>query len=295
MKKPIKILILEDSFDDIILIERELQKAGIDFTSVVVNKKAEFQSALNDFQPDVVLADHSLPQFNSIEALELCRAHQEDFKVMIPFILITGQVSEQFAVQCFKAGVDDYILKDRLKRLPLAIESVLAKYDSERQKLKIFNQLMSSQALMKEAEHLAKFGSWEVNLINGKHTWSDEMFNIYGYEKPGAIEPDFEKFFNHVYPGDILRLKTGFENALANMDSYQIDFRIIDNKGNIRHISSDQKVNRNADGMPVRLVGFNLDITERRNLESKLQKVKRTENHFLIRIVTKFVRLIHKG
>lgn len=76
MKKHLKILILEDSPDDVDLIERQLRKGGITFTPVVVKRKIEFENALKEFSPDVIISDHSLPHFNSIEALQLYKEYQ---------------------------------------------------------------------------------------------------------------------------------------------------------------------------------------------------------------------------
>src|SRR5258706_6655045 len=110
MDKVLKILMLEDSPEDIFLIERELRLGGVVFTYVVVNTKEDFEHSLYEMTPDVILADHSLPEFNSIEALKIYQQYQSETKLIIPFILITGSVSEEFAAKCIKSGVDDYIL-----------------------------------------------------------------------------------------------------------------------------------------------------------------------------------------
>src|SRR5688572_14865266 len=154
MHTPLKILILEDSPEDLGLVERELKRGGISFTSSVVKKKEEYEKALEEFQPDVILSDHSLPQFNSIEAMEIWKSFQKRHNIAIPFILITGSVSEEFAVQSIKAGADDYILKDRLKRLPSSIKSALEKVKLERQRIDHVSEIISQSSLMKEAEHL---------------------------------------------------------------------------------------------------------------------------------------------
>ena len=85
MNRPLKILILEDSSEDIHFIERELKRGEIDFTSCVVAQKEQYQRALQDFRPDIILCDHSLPQFNSIEAMHLRNRFQESHDVSIPF------------------------------------------------------------------------------------------------------------------------------------------------------------------------------------------------------------------
>src|SRR5690606_36612557 len=145
----------------------ELEKAGIDFTWVVVSQRDPFVRALNDFAPDVVLCDHSLPNFNSVEAFQLYMAYQKEAGVLIPFILVTGNVSEEFAVQSIKAGIDDYILKDRLKRLTLAIESALEKRRIENERQRYLQKIITREAFMREAERMADFGSWEAHLRTG--------------------------------------------------------------------------------------------------------------------------------
>ncbi|HOZ87092.1 MAG TPA: hybrid sensor histidine kinase/response regulator [Bacteroidia bacterium] len=121
MEKPLKIIHIEDNTSDAWLIERALKKSGLAFTVKVVDSKQDFINALDHFQPDLILSDHSLPQFDSMEALKI---YKEKGGV-IPFILITGSVSEEFAILSIKEGADDYILKNNLIRLPAAIDQAL--------------------------------------------------------------------------------------------------------------------------------------------------------------------------
>src|ERR1044071_8714544 len=131
MERVLRILMLEDIVEEAGLIERVLKKAKLPFVSMRVDGPGEFVMALDSFNPDVVLSDHALPQFNSIEALKLCRSRG----LMIPFILVTGTVSEEFAVNCLKQGVDDYILKNNLSRLPAAILNSLNQREMESRRL----------------------------------------------------------------------------------------------------------------------------------------------------------------
>ncbi|MCZ8284827.1 MAG: response regulator, partial [Bacteroidia bacterium] len=100
------------------------------FSLEVVFTRLAFEEKLFGFDPDLVLSDHSLPQFTSLEALDIARQRKKN----IPFILITGSVSEEFAVECMKAGVDDYILKNSLIRLPSSIHNILSKNKVKREK-----------------------------------------------------------------------------------------------------------------------------------------------------------------
>lgn len=146
MEKHMKILMLEDVEDDAGLIVRSIKKGGINFEMKRVDTRDEFIDALRHFHPDVILSDHSLPQFNSIEALKICRR----VNLSAPFILVTGTVSEEFAVSCLKQGADDYVLKSNLTRLPSAIENALAQRELKTQRIK------ADAALRSQNEELVK-------------------------------------------------------------------------------------------------------------------------------------------
>src|SRR5579885_1812387 len=98
MSKELRILMLEDLEEDAGLMDRALLKEKIAFTRKRVDSREEFVTALNAYQPDLILSDHALPQFNSIEALNIVKVSKPD----IPFIIVTGSVSEEFAVNCIK-------------------------------------------------------------------------------------------------------------------------------------------------------------------------------------------------
>jgi len=117
----IKILHLEDEPSDALLVSYALKKADLEYDCLVVDTKEKFLVALDSFLPDLILADHSLPSFNSYEALELLG----NLEKKIPVILVTAAMSDEFAVNALKKGARDYVLKDRLKRLPSAIKNAL--------------------------------------------------------------------------------------------------------------------------------------------------------------------------
>jgi serine phosphatase RsbU (regulator of sigma subunit) len=121
LKKSIKILLLEDNPADAELIRRELARSGMHFSMHVADSREGFIIGLNNFEPDIILSDHSLPSFNSLEAFAIVNKNYN-----IPFVLVTGSVSEEFAVTCMKAGVSDYIIKGSLTRLPGAINNILS-------------------------------------------------------------------------------------------------------------------------------------------------------------------------
>jgi PAS domain S-box-containing protein len=109
---------------------RELRQAKIVFEAKRVDTRKTFLQALKDFEPDVILSDFSLPQFNALDALGLLK----ELNLDTPFILYTGSLTEEVAVKCMKEGAADYILKSSLTRLPSAVLNVLEKKEARRTK-----------------------------------------------------------------------------------------------------------------------------------------------------------------
>jgi PAS domain S-box-containing protein len=137
MSNPLKILQLEDSATDAEIVQRLLkkEKPHCEF-SLAMNREA-YVLALNEFKPDIILADNSLPQFSAAEALEITRRSLSH----TPFIMVTNTESEESDTDIIKLGADDYVLKDRLMRLPVAIEVALKQQNAEKEKLAAIEKL----------------------------------------------------------------------------------------------------------------------------------------------------------
>ena len=141
MKSELQILMLEDEISDAELIKKFLQRSGLAFNATLASDKNEFIEAINKDKFDVILADNSLPQFNSVDALKLLKEKKDD----TPFILVTGTVSEEFAVNILQQGADDYILKGNINRLPSAISTAI-------EKLKIKQEKIAAEKALKKSE-----------------------------------------------------------------------------------------------------------------------------------------------
>jgi signal transduction histidine kinase len=117
----VKILMLEDVPEEAEVLERELRKAGLGFVAQRVQTKADFAEALDEFAPDLILADAKLPKFDGHSALQMVRQRTP----RIPVIMVTGALGDEAAVECLLAGASDYVLKDRPARLGPAVVRAL--------------------------------------------------------------------------------------------------------------------------------------------------------------------------
>ncbi len=117
----IKVLILEDVPLDAELVELELKRSGVEFESIIVEDEKDYLEGLEEFKPDIILADHSLPQFDGITALNLAKERVPH----TPFIFVSGKMGEEFAIETLKKGATDYVIKNNLSKLPHAVNRAL--------------------------------------------------------------------------------------------------------------------------------------------------------------------------
>ena len=138
----VRILILEDEAWDAELAQRLLRDAGLTFAAVVVDTRASFIEQMAAFRPDIILSDYHLPGFSGQEALKIAQERYPD----IPFIIWSGVLGDEAAVELIKQGATDYVLKDRPARLPSAILRALAEVEQRARLANLEDQLRAGPA-----------------------------------------------------------------------------------------------------------------------------------------------------
>jgi PAS domain S-box-containing protein len=267
MTPNLKILHIEDIQSDAELIERTLKKSGIAFEKLLVDTKEEYIKALDEFHPDIILSDHSLPAFNSLEALKILKQRGGN----IPFILITATVSEEFAVSVMKEGASDYVLKDRLQRLPNAVVNAISKYQSDNERQVYLDKIFASEALFQKAELLAEFGTWRVDLATNATNWSAGTYPLLGYENE-EVEPSYQNFIRNIHPDDIDEVEQNFKNARDSVQPAEKDFRVINKDGSVRFLHAQFEFELDERGKPAHIIGFNQDVTRSMLAQIEIQK-----------------------
>jgi signal transduction histidine kinase len=244
MEEPLRILMLEDLEEDAGLIDRALKRENISFVRTRVDTREEFIDSLYSFSPNIILSDHSLPQFNSIEALEICKER----KIKLPFILVTGAVSEEFAVTCLKMGADDYVLKTNLSRLPQAIILALRKHWSEE------SRISQEDALRRQNEELIKINKeMDAFVYRVSHDLRSPLSSVLGLINVGRLEGSDEKAAHYfeLIEASVIKLDETLQNILDYYKNSRGDLIIkeINLEGIVRKSFEQLKFVKNFDAI----------------------------------------------
>lgn len=180
----IKILLVEDLPTDAELAQRELKKENINFNSKVVDTEEEFVSQLQEYNPDIIISDYSMPYFDGMSALKIAQS----FNNYLPFIILTGSMNEETAVACMKAGADDYVLKEKITRLPFAVTEAIKKNKNRIEKEKMQRQIKNS---LEEYQDLLNNMNETIWIIHPNGTLldvNDTAVNKLGYSKEELLK-----------------------------------------------------------------------------------------------------------
>jgi PAS domain S-box-containing protein len=259
---PLRVLVVEDSEDDMLLMLRELRRGGYTLDFVRVETPAQMQAAL-DRQPwDLVIADYTLPEFSGLEALKLLQAQQQDW----PFIIVSGTITEETAVAAMKAGAHDYITKTNLARLLPAIERELRE-TSER---KLAEQKIREQAALLD---IASDAIFVRDLDHRILYWNQGAERLYGWQAAEAIGQKANELLhsNAVQVSDMMQ-------TLFDQGEWRGDLVKVTKTGKEVTVEGRWTLVRNETGQPKSVLSVETDITDKKQLEAQLLRAQRLES-----------------
>lgn len=199
-EKLIRILFAEDNKYDLQLAIRELSNSGLTFLNKCVETKAEFETELELFQPDIVISDYFLTDLDGLTILETVFSRKPD----LPVIITTGSINEETAVNCMKAGAADYVLKDQLRRLPFSVKEVLNNKAVRQAKKETEIALRQSESrfsiLLNNISNIAVQCYTADGIVK---YWNKASENIYQYTANEAIG---KSLYDLIIPEDIREL-----------------------------------------------------------------------------------------
>ena len=271
VRPPLNVLLLEDRSADAELIVHELKKAGFEPAWQRVEDETAYRHALES-APDLILADYNMPALSAPRALELLRETHPD----VPFIVVSGSIGEEIAVQLLKSGATDYLLKDRLGRLGEAVrravgERQLVQAKREADRLRDAAEARSRFAL--EASHV---GTWECDFMTGVAHWSDMLEALHGMPR-GTFGGTLEAFFECIHGEDRPGVEASIARAMREHTDWSIMYRTMWPDGTVHWISGVGRTIYDEVGRAARAAGIGLDVTERRSLEERYRQAQKME------------------
>lgn len=263
--KLLKALIVEDSEDDALMLLRHLKRGGYEIEYQRVETAPDMEQALKSHDWQIVLSDYSMPRFDGLKALAVLKESGAD----IPFIMISGTIGEDIAVQAMLAGVQDYFVKGNLNRLIPAIEREIEESSNRTARRRIERQLEENKKRLQLALIAAGLGVWEWNLQNNVVYWSPECFEIFESEHR---EGSLDAFKEMVHPADLERVLKEMFEAAENQTALQNEFRIVKPNGEIIWVANYGITEYDSSGKPLKLIGTVKDITFRKKAENDLRE-----------------------
>ncbi len=274
MNSQLRILIVEDSEDDLLLLLRELRRGGYTPDYVRVETAADMQAALDRQLWDIVIADYTLPRFSAPEALQLLQVQQPD----LPFIIVSGTIGEETAVAAMRAGAHDYLLKDNLTRLVPAVERELREAQERRKRIEAEQALRESEERFRQlAENITESVFWMSDPTALEMLYVSPAYERIWGRSCQSLYANFMEWIDAIHPEDRQHVHTNFfEHSLQG--DYDEEYRIVRPDGSIRWIRDRGFPIQDRVGVPYRVVGIAEDITNRKLTEAALRRTERLES-----------------
>ena len=265
MGKPLRVLMIEDSPDDARLLARELQRGGYEPVYERVETEEGLRRALENGAWDLVLSDYTMPRFRATEALELFREQGLD----APFVVVSGSVGEEIAVETMRAGANDYVMKDKLTRLSSAVSRELREAEARRR----YKEAERRYRSLVEQIPAVTYVQEPIESDNPKAVtyMSPQYETMLGYPPEKEIL-DEEHWLRTLHPEDRDRVLAEEERTDATGDPFEMEYRVIAGDGRVVWVRDQAVLVRDDDGQPLYWQGVQFDITNQKRTEEALKE-----------------------
>jgi PAS domain S-box-containing protein len=269
MEQVLRILLVDDDEIDRMAVRRSLLKAGLEVAIVEANNCAQAIAILKNTDFDCVFVDYRLPDQNGLTLIQTLRS----VGVRVPLVALTGQGDEQIAVDLMKAGASDYLSKARLSPEVLSqqLKNVLRVYQAEEEAAIATQRLEESEERYRFVLEGSNDGIWDWDMMQDKFYCNDRLLEIVGLSR-SEFAGTYGAFCDFIHPDDRDRNAQAVTQHLEQNDLYDIELRFCAPSGELRHCVIRAKAQRNEAGIPYRMAGVMIDISERKQTEDALAR-----------------------
>lgn len=264
INKSLRILLVEDSEDDALLIKHQFTRNGYDISMQRVETAESMSEALTVSDWDAIICDYNLPRFSAAAAMHILK----DFEKDLPFIIVSGNIGEENAVNAMKAGAHDYIMKDNMARLIPAVEREVHEAHSRQKRRQAEMALMDSEANYQEIFNAANDAITLHDPVTGIILEANERASEYlGYSRDELIGMRLDQLLSQGEKGDDERIIAWF-NKILTTDSEIIELSVRTKNGTV--VWTELNVRRTViRGKDVFLV-IGRDISDRKKFSEAL-------------------------
>ena len=265
----IRVLHLEDSDLDAELVREFLGMLEATCEVDRVWTSEGFTAALRDQGYDLILADHALPAFDGEAALEIARVAAPH----VPFVFVSGTLGEDVAVEAMRRGATDYVVKQRLDRLPVVVERAVAEAVERAERRRAQAALKDSEANFETLVHAMPQLCWLAN-ADGFITWYNQRWHDYTGTTPDEVRGwGWESAHD---PLLLPQVKQRWAHSVASGEPFEMTFPLRGADGEYRPFLTRGEPIRNDAGEVIRWLGTNTDVSAQQAAEEKLRRLTET-------------------
>lgn len=278
MGKSLRVLVVEDSEDDALLLIRELQRGGYEPVFERVATEEAMRSAIAKQTWDIIIADYMLPHFSGLEALRSLQKSGID----LPFIIVSGKISEEIAVEAMKAGAHDYMSKSNLKRFVPAVERELGEAKMRRERRQTEESLKKSEASYRAIFDSANDAIFLHDPKNGKILDVNlKMYEMYSYTYDETLKIDIETI-SEGKPPYSQKEATEWLRKAFEIGPQLFEWRAKDKYGRLFWVETNLKLA--VIGGEERILAIVRDITDRKKAQEELKEAAKTKSAFTSKV-----------
>lgn len=280
MKYKTPILLIEDNPGDVDLLKIQIADGSLKCNLLVADSFIEATKMLEEKEVELVLLDLSLPDISGFKTLT---AYLNKFS-HIPVIVLTGMNNEIIGNQSIKAGAQDFLVKGQFdaKLLSRSIRYALQRFKTHIKLEETAQELEIHKKRYVEAQEMAHFGNWEMDIVTNEMKWTAEIYRIMGLTE-GSLAPSLTNFLKYVHTDDRPKVEAFFEDAAKDGKKHKLEHRLLIDGISTKYVVAQAKVYYDEMTKKILLVGGLQDITERRlsekliiekNISTKTESIK---------------------